>query len=136
MKNVLSTSYLVDDVGRRLLGEAGISESSLLERLETAQSDYFKARQDNANKDIISQRYVKSENDAENSLLRVNPTLKATYATRTSLNSAERELYPSLARRDLLASQLMRASEEYTMLQEELSSLQVNVLSVFPSRIY
>jgi len=29
----------------------------LLERLETAQADYFKARQENANKDIISQRY-------------------------------------------------------------------------------
>jgi hypothetical protein len=61
MRNVLSTPYLVDDVGRRLLAESGISESSLLERLEAAQNDYFKARQDNANKDIISQRYVKSE---------------------------------------------------------------------------
>jgi len=46
-----------DCEGRRILGEAGISESSLLEKLETAQNDYFKARQDNANKDIISQRY-------------------------------------------------------------------------------
>jgi hypothetical protein len=48
-------------LGRRLLGEAGISESSLLDRLETAQADYFKARQDNANKDIISQRYPTAE---------------------------------------------------------------------------
>jgi len=44
-------------VGRRILGEAGISESSLLEKLEAAQAEYFKAREDNANKDVISQRY-------------------------------------------------------------------------------
>ena len=50
--------------GRRLLGEAGISESSLLDRLETAQADYFKARQENANKDIISQRYPTAETNA------------------------------------------------------------------------
>ena len=44
-------------VGRRILGEAGISENTLLERIESAQTEYFKARQENANKDLISQRY-------------------------------------------------------------------------------
>lgn len=54
----MRTSVLRSFQGRRLLGEAGISESSLLERLESAQAEYFKARQDNANKDVISQRYL------------------------------------------------------------------------------
>jgi len=49
--------------GRTILGEAGISESSLLEKLETTQKDYFMARQDNANKDIISQRYELGMNE-------------------------------------------------------------------------
>ena len=53
-----SLSRIANGIGRRILGEAGISELSLLERLETAQNDYFKARQENANKDIISQRYT------------------------------------------------------------------------------
>jgi hypothetical protein len=61
----------------------------------------------------------------------VNPTLKTVHATRNSLNSAERELYPSIARRDLLATQLLRVSDEYTKLQEELSTLQVEKLSKF-----
>jgi hypothetical protein len=52
-------------IGRRLLGEAGISEASLLERLEIAQTDYFKARQENANKDVISQRYLKLSSRGE-----------------------------------------------------------------------
>lgn len=43
-------------VGRRVLGEAGISESSLLQKLEEGQNEYFKACQDNANKDVIAQR--------------------------------------------------------------------------------
>jgi hypothetical protein len=65
----------------------------------------------------------------------VNPTLKTIHATRNSLNSAERELYPAIARRDLLATQLLRVSDEYSKLQEELSTLQVDVLSRFPRKV-
>jgi hypothetical protein len=62
----------------------------------------------------------------------VNPTLKTIHAMRNSLNSAERELYPAIARRDLLATQLLRVSDEYSKLQEELSTLQVDVLGGLP----
>lgn len=116
-------------LGRRILGEAGISELSLLERFETAQNDYFKARQDNANKDIISQRYDIAGVIIDSSLLRVNPTLKTIHAPRNTLNSAERNLYAPIARRDVLASQLLKVSEHHSSLQDELSILQADVLS-------
>lgn len=47
------------------------------------------------------------------------------------MNTAERNLYPPVARRDVLASQLMNVSEEYSRSQDELSTLQVNALSSF-----
>jgi hypothetical protein len=102
---------------------------SLLERLETAQNDYFKARQDNANKDIISQRYDIAGVMIDNSLLRVNPTLKTIHAPRNTLNSAERNLYAPISRRDVLASQLLKVSEHYSNLHDELSNLEADVLS-------
>jgi hypothetical protein len=70
------------------------------------------------------------DSDVDHSLLRVNPTLKAVHAPKNSLNSTERNLYVPLARRDVLASQLIKLSHEYSQLQEELSSLEVEVLSM------
>ena|SRR5579859_3747860 len=70
------------------------------------------------------------DSDADDSLLRVNPTLKVIHAPKNSLNSAERNLYPPLIRRDVLASQLIKLSHEYSQLQEELGSLEVEVLSM------
>lgn len=102
----------------------------MLERLETAQADYFKARQENANKDIISQRYYRlADRLVDGSLLRVNPTLKAVHAQKSTLSLAERNLYPPIARRDVLASQLIKVSQEYSQLHEELAALEVEVLS-------
>lgn len=65
------------------------------------------------------------------SLLRVNPTLKAVHAPKNSLSAAERNLYPSIARRDVLASLLIKLSQEYSQLQEELAALEVEVLSTY-----
>jgi hypothetical protein len=118
--------------GRRVLGEAGISEATLLEKLQIAQNDNFKARQDNANKDIISQRYIPHK-ERLMSLLRVNPTLKTVHATRNTLNSAERGLFSPIVRRDILASQLLKISEEHSKLSDELAELQVHTLSITPS---
>jgi len=108
---------ILREVGRRILGEAGVTDSSLLARLEAAQNDYFKARQENGNKDLISQ-----------SFLRVNPTLKTIHAPKNTLNSAERNLYGPISRRDTLSSQLLQLSERYTALEEEFASLQARVL--------
>jgi hypothetical protein len=65
------------------------------------------------------------------SLLRVNPTLKAVHAPKNSLSAAERNLYPPIARRDVLASLLIKLSQEYSQLQEELAALEVEVLSTY-----
>jgi hypothetical protein len=101
------------------LGEAGVTDASLLGRLEVAQTEYFKARQENANKDVISQ-----------SLLRVNPTLKTIHAPRNTLNSAERNLLGPISRRDVLSSQLLTVSQRHTELQEKLAALQVHILGM------
>ena len=61
----------------------------------------------------------------------MNPTLKAVHAPRNTLNSAERNLYPPIARRDVLASQLLKLSEHDSNLQEEFAELQAEVLSMF-----
>lgn len=66
---------------------------------------------------------------ADRSLLRVNPTLKAVHAQKSTLSLAERNLYPPIARRDVLASQLIKVSQEHSQLQEELAALEVEVLS-------
>jgi hypothetical protein len=106
------------------LGEAGVTEASLLARLEVAQTEYFKARQENANKDVISQ-----------SLLRVNPTLKTIHSPRNTLNSAERNLLGPISRRNVLSSQLLKVSERYTELQEKLVALQVQTLGMSSSNL-
>lgn len=62
----------------------------------------------------------------------MNPTLKAIHAVKSSLNSAERNLYSPVLRRDLLASQLLRVSEEYSNLQDLYTSLQAQVLGIAP----
>jgi len=113
---------ILHEVGRRILGEAGVTDSSLLARLEAAQTDYFKARQENANKDLISQ-----------SFLRVNPTLKSIHAPKNALNSAERNLYGPISRRDMLSSQLLQLSQRYTAMEEEYASFQVKVLGTTSS---
>ena len=59
----------------------------------------------------------------------MNPTLKTVHATRNTLNSAERNLYPPIARRDVLSSQLLKLSEQYAHLQDELAMLQASTLS-------
>lgn len=110
---------LSDVEGRRILGEAGVTDASLLGRLEVAQTEYFKARQENANKDVISQ-----------SLLRVNPTLKTIHASRNTLNSAERNLLGPISRRNVLSSQLLKVSLRHTELQEKLAALQVQTLGM------
>jgi len=46
------------NIGRRILGEARISEASLLERIDVANSEYFKAHQDNSNKNLIAERFA------------------------------------------------------------------------------
>jgi hypothetical protein len=51
------------------------------------------------------------------------------------LNLAERNLYPPIARRDVLASQLLKVSEQYSDLQDELSTLQADVLSKLYCRV-
>ena len=96
-----------------------MTDASLLARLQAAQTEYFKARQENANKDVISQ-----------SLLRVNPTLKTIHAPRNTLNTAERNLLEPISRRDVLSSQLLKVSRRHTALQEELAALQVQTLGM------
>jgi len=66
-----------------------------------------------------------------NSLLRVNPTLKTVHAARNSLNPAERGLYAPVARRDVLSSQLVKLSEQYSNLENTLASLQVQTLGTY-----
>lgn len=63
------------------------------------------------------------------SLLRVNPTLKTVHAPRNTLNAAERNLYAPISRRDILSSQLLKVSDHYSNLQDELSILQTTALS-------
>jgi len=61
----------------------------------------------------------------------VNPTLRTIHAQKNTLNPAERGLYAPLVRRDLLSSQLLKVSDKYTKLQEELAALETNALGMF-----
>ena len=58
----------------------------------------------------------------------MNPTLKSIHAPKNTLNSAERNLYGPISRRDVLSSQLLQVSQRYTAIQDEFASLQVKVL--------